>query len=372
VSPLTATARFFRDAATAVELTPLLRSLWIQRLCAEWAQRWQVPARAVRARLTRRVRVGSGGRMLRATVRSGPRREAVWLKWCPDADPAALDATVANMHWWRVRCPELARRAADILDYWPDDRVLVIEERLGMPLGARPTRSREVVAELAGWMSAYAACCDIEAQADQPRLGSAVRISREGRAVVDARRLLEARAKRANESVEALRGLGFSVAAGWRERLGVAGLLADYHAPPRAGFVHGDFKPGNVLVTQDDFSIIDWWIAPCVSWPLTDVATFAGNLWLMDSLASRRIWGEFSANYFPTGTDELTARTLACVATCMCLDHLARSSRRLSGRLLDGRRCANALERLFDPRRSIAAFLHSAQQSSLNVETICA
>jgi len=346
MNSLAATARIIRDAATSAELTASMRRDWCERLRKFWSARWQTPPSGVVVRLGRRIRAGAGGRMVRAVVIAPGRHAALRLKWCPTADPAALEATAVNMRWWRAAHPDLAANVAELLDDWPDQRVLVMAECEGEPLSPRSAVPETVIVRLARWMRAYAYARRAPLAELKPRLGAAVSATAQGRLVVDARRLLATRAGTLARAADDLGAMGFSKARTWPSRFPVDGLLACFREPQRAGMIHGDFKPGNVLLDRDRFTIVDWWIAPCVSWPLTDVATFLGNLWLSASPDAQCIADTFAAEYFSTGIDPHTIRALDLMAGAMVMDYLSRRMRSPVGRCLERNRCARLISRL--------------------------
>jgi hypothetical protein len=352
MNPLQATAQILRNTAAGAEISADMRRRWHDRLRDFFASRWNATPQQTSVHISRRVHVGGGGRMLRALVRCGDRACGLRVKWCPHADPAAVVASFANLRWWRGHFPQLATAVPETLDYWPDDRVLIIEERPGQPLGD-DSGPLDVVPRLARWMHAYANSPAPTDDAIDPRLGAAVQRGADNRLTVNVAPLLATRLDAAEEASQELQRLGVGEAAGWKTRFDPENLFRTFAQPQPAGFVHGDFKPGNVLVTEVGFSIVDWWIAPCMSWPLTDIATFAGNLWLMNSPAARRIWDMFSRAYFPEGINADTARVLDFVGTALCLGYLARRMRHPACQLLERRRCSQLVQRLSGPATAI-------------------
>lgn len=344
MTALHATAQLLRNTAAAAEITLDRRRRWAQRLRELFAQRWHTPGSTLTVRISRRPHAGAGGRLLRASVRNGQHACRLRLKWCPQADAAQLRITLENQRWWRQCYPHLSAPVPELLDAWLDDRVLVLEERPGWTVGDEHT-PLAVVGRLAAWMRGYAFALPT-GDGLASRLGSAVTRGADGALAVRTAELLAVRIEAATRAADALCALGFHQAAQWGRRFDLPAGEALASGTADAGFVHGDFKPGNVLVTERNFAIIDWWIAPCVSWPLTDVASFAGNLWLIGTPSARSIWRAFALGYFPEGVDEVTARRIDLIATAMCLGYLARRARHPACHLLERRRCGQALERL--------------------------
>jgi hypothetical protein len=134
MQPIIASIRFLRDATCSLGVDRRRRARWLRRLQARAATYWDLPDNGVRVHLARYVRHGAGGRMLRAEATAGNRQLALRLKWCPTADPAAMAATWHNLTWWRARHPDISPRAGEILDYWADERVLVLKACPGQPL----------------------------------------------------------------------------------------------------------------------------------------------------------------------------------------------------------------------------------------------
>ncbi|MCB9849904.1 MAG: phosphotransferase [Phycisphaerales bacterium] len=353
MTPLHATFRLLRDARCSLRVPSTLRKRWSHRLAMLAEGLLDVPAHTLSVRFRPRVRVGAGGRMLRAIVTGGQRTLAVRLKWCPGADPAALDATERNMRWWRAQHPQLCEPVADLLDYWPDDRVLVIAERRGEPLNTGGGDA-PVVSKIANWLRKYAEGDNTYGEDVSPLLLATVQRTAAGKLRVNARPLLEARIASASKSAANLVKRGFAFARDWRDHFDIDTLLRAHSAEQPAGFVHGDFKPGNVLVDGDDFAVIDWWIAPCVSWPLTDVATFAGAIWLDGTPKCQSLWRSFRDTYFPNDVNDVTRQTIDLLATCMCLGYLDRRAQSPGNRLIEQRRIAATLHRLRHPTTNIA------------------
>jgi len=361
--PIYATARLIRDLRASAGFSEKKRAQWVERLASLGLNNAGDAGAQVRARLERRVRQGAGGWMLRAVIAfedaiaSEDHAQFLRLKWCPDADRAALDATAQNMRWWSAVHPELAGGAADLVDYWPDEQVLLIAECPGRPLGAIESDAESGAAQLGAWFRRYALGHERYGNDVDPRLGATVRRDEAGRLWVKAQPLIEARLERAERAVDCMRRLEVRIPAKvWDTRDGEQVLAAHRDEQP-AGFVHGDLKCGNVLVAADRVTVVDWWAAPCVSWPLTDIAHFAGSVWLEQSWLRPAIWGRFIDAYAPDGVDEASRATIALLARVSVLDYLAGRLRSSSARFLERGRVGRVLRDLNDPTRGIARFL---------------
>jgi Ser/Thr protein kinase RdoA (MazF antagonist) len=349
MQPIIASIRFLRDATCSLGVDRRRRARWLRRLQARAATYWDLPDNGVRVHLARYVRHGAGGRMLRAEATTGNRRLALRLKWCPTADPAAMAATWHNLTWWRARHPDISPRAGEILDYWADERVLVLKACPGQPLDPAAADAASVVPQIAGWLRRYAEGHSRYDADIHPRLLATVTRDPDGRLWCDTGPLINTRLDAARRGAEQLAGWGHRSARKWDERFDATSLAGAFAAPQPAGFVHGDFKPANVLVADGQFTIIDWWIAPCVSWPLTDVATFAGSLLLDGSAQARHIWSVFAHHYFPNRPDEHTFRMIELLSAAHCVAYAARRMRGSARRAFDAQRIARLLDRVRDP-----------------------
>jgi Ser/Thr protein kinase RdoA (MazF antagonist) len=153
--------------------------------------------------------------------------------------------------------------------------------------------------------------------------------------------LIENRLELAGRAVHELVERGYAAARHWADRRDPDNLVASFSDSEPGGFIHGDFKPGNILFDECGFSIIDWWTTPRVSWPLQDPAMLAANLRMGNrGAAARQVWNSFANAYFDARLDERTAAAIDLLATMTCLSFVAGKTRRGGGRLLDKRWCA--------------------------------
>ena len=162
----------------------------------------------------------------------------------------------------------------------------------------------------------------------EPLLGMQARRREDGQLTVNARRLLEQRIERGRQAAYALGRGSQTYARSWADRFDLDAIVAAFGDQEPAGFIHGDMKPGNILVHNGNLKVIDWWATPRVSWPLSDVATFAGNLRLYGQCpAAERAWRCFARAYYPAGPDERTMQAIDLVASIMCLTVMAEKPR---------------------------------------------
>jgi len=329
------------DVSRAVpRLTGERRRCWVRRLDESCREYWPDLGSNVSVTLARRALARSGGHVLCGTITDGRVDRSFCIKWCPAADPTAMEQTLVRVKWWRRHHPELSKEVVDVLAFWPDEMVLLMERRSGRCLGrylgnglarsVKPASELDIYgARLGEWLRSFAEGNRIYGAEIQPMLGLHACRRDDGRLVVDARRLLEQRIERGEQAASVLRSRGRSPMRSWADRFDVDAIVTSFGDEEPAGFIHGDVKPDNVLTHEGGLMLIDWWTTPRVSWPLTDVATFAGNLWLYgENPAADRLWRRFVQAYYPGGLDERTRQAVELVGTIMCLMVLADESQR--------------------------------------------
>lgn len=322
---------------------------------------------------------GQQERVLQGVIRDGRHRRPFCLKWCPGADPDALERTYTRMKWWRERHPELAASVVDILGVWPDEQLMLLDwrpgnrlgrhlkrhfpfrregamwwRRLGRDVSARRSPGRrlrqldvdQLGTELGDWLCRFAAGHVNYGPEVDPLLGLCAGRRPDGRLFVDARHLLEQRVERGEQAEQILHRAGLSSSASLTDGFDINGIIGSFGREEAGGFIHGDFKPDNILVHDGGWSVVDWWMTPRVSWPLADVATFAGNLWFYGAHRSAdRLWRAFSAVYLSKGCDERTSQAIDLVSTIMRLTVIAdKLQRPVIGKRLAQRWCKRLAE----------------------------
>jgi tRNA A-37 threonylcarbamoyl transferase component Bud32 len=313
--------------------------------------------------LDRRVRSGAGGYMVRGAVGKDAQPTSFWIKWCPDADPRALEQSIRHMRWWASRYPQLACSVPALIDYWPQENALLIEGVEGVPVGELLNQDTpslpQAIQAVARWHYEYSQIGDVDVTELGTLLGSEVHRTPDRQWHVRADRLIESRIALAAESAYQLSLAGCKKARQWSDRYDISRAVSYFASGVPAGFVHGDFKPDNILVDGESFSVIDWWTAPRVSWPLCDVAVFAANLWMDPRRdAADAVWQTFVQARFPHGIDSYTQYGIDILATMTCLQYLA--SRCKTARPIDRVYCRRALDRLLSRRYPIGRLMTSA------------
>lgn len=365
------------------------RRRWLSRLRDSYPAYWPDTSQGAEIALQDRALRGRRGRVFRGVVQDERRRRVFCVKWCPEADPDALETTFKRMKWWRACHPELAGCVVDILGVWPDEQVMLLDWCAGSRLGghlrqqlplrhdramsrkppgrheAAKTRRRtglrhldadRLGTELGEWLRRFAAGrVKYDPDVDSS-LGLSTQRQSDGRLIVDARRLLEQRIERGERAARTLHGAGLSSAASWADRFDLDAIIESVSREEPGGFIHGDFKPDNILVHGDGWSVIDWWTTPRVSWPLADVATFAGNLWFYGTgQVVDRLWRTFTSAYYADGCDEQTLQTIDLVSTIMRLAIIAEKLQQpVIGKRLARRWCKRLVNRPSLPTYDVA------------------
>ncbi len=360
---LQSTLRLARDVRATALLRQVQRRRWIAQLESRRGDYWPAAQRDAEIVLDRRVRFGAGGFMVRGQLQSEAPSTSFWIKWCPDADPRALKQTMRHMDWWTSHCPTLARSVPKLIDHWPEENALLIEGVQGVPVGEllnqHALKLPDAIRAVARWHYEYSQIDGIDVNEIDTLLGHEVFRTPAGNLHVRADRLIETRIALASESAYQLSLAGCKKARQWSDRYDISRAVSYFATDIKAGFVHGDFKPDNVLVDGDSFSVIDWWTAPRVSWPLSDVAVFAANLWMDPRRdAADAVWRAFVEARFPNGIDTLELHGIDILATMTCLQYLG--NRCNPGRPIDRVYCRKALDRLLTRRYPIGRVAKSA------------
>jgi hypothetical protein len=351
--------RLARDVAASTRLAPQQRRRWIALLKRRRPLYCPEIGRQADVLLDRRVRRANDGYLVRVAIRDRHHCRVLWIKWLPAADPAVMELTLNRMRWWQDQHPQLRGPVAALRDFWPGENVLLIEGRPGVALNKRlrpgaqdgangDTDDLEQAASgLGAWLRAFARGRETYDETVHPMLGAQATRSSDGRLLADALRLLELRIELARQAAHELYRSGLTQAAKWPERFDLDGILGEFRDRQPGGFIHGDFNTHNILIDGRAFAVIDWWTTPYVSWPLPDVATLGGNLWLEGrSERARAVWTRFAESYFPDGPDERTGRVLDLLGTVMCLGFLARKVADPKSRMVSRSWCEQMLDRL--------------------------
>lgn len=291
------------------------------------------------------------------------------IKFMPGADPRDLELTAQRLNWWRAHHPQEADRVPRIIASWPDERVIVMTREFGLPLGHHlrwsPIRklfrwdAQEQLHRcgfaLGAWLRRFAAGRPPYDDSIHPMLGQRSSLNIVGRLTVDARRLLAGRIEQGHRAAHTLERAGVRSARNWSARFCLDSIERSVSDQEPAGFVHGDVKPDNVLVGRNGFALIDWWMTPRVSWPLTDLANFAANLRLGgESAGATRLWQSLLHGYFEKRADDQTLATIDLVSFILCLTHSAACVENKLSRFAFVRRSRRFLADLSTSRRQTA------------------
>ncbi len=355
---LQSTLRLARDVKATALLKQIQRRRWLALLESKRAAYWPGIDPGADIVLDRRVRSGAGGYMVRGQVSDEGQPTSFWIKWCPDADPRALEQSIRHMHWWRSHYPQLGRSVPKLIDHWPQENALIIEGVEGVPVGQLLNQGapqlHNAIQAVARWHCEYSGIGNIDVTELDTLIGGEVYRTEGGHLHVRADRLIETRIALASESAYRMMLTGCKAARQWSDRYDLSRVVAHFSSDVPAGFVHGDFKPDNVLIDGDSFSVIDWWTAPRISWPLSDVAVFAANLWMDPRRdAANAVWHSFVQARYPDGVNSYDQLAIDILATMTCLQYLA--SRCKTARPIDRVYCRKALDRLLTRRYPIGS-----------------
>lgn len=350
--------RIARNLAASRKLTAARRTDWLSRLRDQSETLWPELRDHSTVHLDHQLRSGAEGSLVSGHVQDKAGKSQFWIKWSPDGDKTAMQKTHDWMRWWRTKHPVLCRHVPRILDYWPSENVLIWEHAPGTPLArwlsaiksAKPSdsfRAEQAAARLGAWLNGFARG-QSHYNADVAEI-AAPQVTRQpnGQLRVNARELMLGRIDRATGHVLELAACGFDVNYRW-ENLEPLSVASTVGVDEPAGFVHGDLKPENILCDRESFHVIDWWLAPRVSWPLPDIAVFAANLRMMENQTiALRAWSRFINAYLDSRMFETQCRQINLLAVMTGLAYLAESMRRKAARFFQRDRCAAMLDRLF-------------------------
>ncbi len=307
---------------------------WRSRLQRSGPTLWpEIHSRGTVA-FNRRVRRRGANCIVFGEARDEHARVPFCIKFMPGAKPRHINLTAKRLSWWRAHHPQEAEHVPRIIACWPDERVIVMTREVGIPLGhslrwspirklfrwdaqERLDRSGRV---FGAWLRRFAAGRPPYDDSINEMLGHRSSLNVDGRLTVDARSFLTDRIEQGHSAAHTLERAGVRSARNWSARFCLDSIERSVSDQEAAGFVHGDLKPDNVLVGRNGFSLIDWWDTPRVSWTLTDLANFSGNLRLGgESAGTTGLWQSLLHGYFEKRPDDQTLATIDLVSLILCL-----------------------------------------------------
>ena len=319
-----------------IESLSVQRKRWRHRLEQHRQALWPCLREDGVIRLGRRIQQHGTTAIAFGEARDRDARFPFCIKAVPGADPQDFELTAQRLTWWHRHHPALSAHVPRIIASWPDERAMVMTREAGVPLGRHLGRSplRKTVFKdkkiepyglaFGAWLHRFSVGRPPYGSDVRPMLGQRARLSPDGSLAVDAKGLLSNRIEQGHRAAHTLKQAGLRYRTDWSARFCLNSIERSVSETQPGGFVHGDVKPDNILVSGDHCALIDWWATPRVSWPITDLANFAGNLRLDGkSAAGTRLWESLLRGYFDTPPDQHTLATIELFSSILCLTYSA-------------------------------------------------